>query len=390
MPDLHVLRISSPEQLRRHAPAWDCLWEQSEVANPTVRAEIIALWIEAFAPRARCCVLAVEQEGRFLAGLPLVGHWWRRVVPVGRLTGNAWCQAADLLLDDRSGTPREEILDALAAALDRLPWPLAMLDDVPVAAPRWRDLAAAVERRGIGVCVQTEYHVGRVRVPADWNALESSWSKNHRRKLRRTLAKIERDGGCRLVRHETIDPIDAAALLRPAFEMENNGWKGAAGTSVLGSPFVLAFYDRVARQLAAWNQLDVQYLELAGRNIAFNYGCRAKGIAFGAKVGYDEQFARYSPGHILVYHLLRDYHAAGEPAVHDFVGPLADWTSDWANERYPVGRMVIGSSRWLGKAAFRGYLACVARRMTNGSVMERAAAVSPAASLPRAEQDVCV
>jgi hypothetical protein len=44
--------ISSTSQLRDRAGAWDDLWMRSDVALPTARAELIAQWLDRFAPKA--------------------------------------------------------------------------------------------------------------------------------------------------------------------------------------------------------------------------------------------------------------------------------------------------------------------------------------------------
>jgi hypothetical protein len=279
------------------------------------------------------------------------------VLPVARLTGNPWCQAADLLLDEGAGPVAQQALDVLVDELADLPWPLARLDLVPFEAPRWRTLRASLARAELTVDLRTHFRVGQVEVPTDWSELESGWSKNHRHKLRRLAAKLKRDGGAELERPDSIAPSDAPGLLRRALEMEDDGWKGAAGTSVLRSPGVLDFYGRLAGQLAAWDQLEVAFLRLAGRPIAFGYGYRAKGVARAAKIGYVESAASYSPVHVLLEHLLRAYHGEGDVRLLDFVGPLQDWTNRWATTSYPVGRLTIAPRRPMSRVLVRAYAA---------------------------------
>jgi CelD/BcsL family acetyltransferase involved in cellulose biosynthesis len=352
MDPMRMLRLESAEELRARGAAWDDLWWRSEVTAPVVRAESIALWLEAFAAGRACQLLAVEQRGRLLAALPLMGGRLRGVVPVARLTGNAWCQAGDLLLDAGDEASARRALEMLAGAMNQLPWPLLCFDAVPLEAPRWRAFRGALERAGLMVEARPDFRVGQVALPEDWATFESAWSKNHRHKLRRLAAKLLRDGGSTLERPTTIDAGHAPELLRRAHQLEDGGWKGAAGTSVLRVPRVLDFYGRLASQLAAWDQLEVAFLQLAGQPIAFGYGYRAKGVASAAKIGYVESAAAYSPVHVLLHELLRQYHADAEVRVLDFVGPLQDWTARWATTSYPVGRLLIAPRRPLSRALF--------------------------------------
>ena len=49
---LHTIHLTSVADLRAEAAAWDDLWQRSDVSLPLVRAELLAQWVEHFAPRA--------------------------------------------------------------------------------------------------------------------------------------------------------------------------------------------------------------------------------------------------------------------------------------------------------------------------------------------------
>ena len=99
--------------------------------------------------------LAVKRSDRMVAALPLAGRRSGGLLPVADLTANYWSPNGELLLDESDDAPAA--LDLLAAALDDLPWPLVWLDLVPVEAPRWRMLAAALARRGLAVDLHRRY-----------------------------------------------------------------------------------------------------------------------------------------------------------------------------------------------------------------------------------------
>jgi len=67
-----VLHITSVDQLRSVGAMWDDLWWRSEVTLPTARAELVAQWVEQFAPNRPFHALVVETAGKWTAALPLV------------------------------------------------------------------------------------------------------------------------------------------------------------------------------------------------------------------------------------------------------------------------------------------------------------------------------
>ena len=82
------VQLASIDDLRGAARAWDDLWWRSELTMPTIRAELIAQWVERFAPRAEFRALAVEVDGQWVAALPLVPHKLGRFVGAGVMPGN--------------------------------------------------------------------------------------------------------------------------------------------------------------------------------------------------------------------------------------------------------------------------------------------------------------
>jgi CelD/BcsL family acetyltransferase involved in cellulose biosynthesis len=294
----------------------------------------------------------VEEDGRLLAALPLAGQRVRGCLPAAGLTKNAWSPNGDLLLHPEAD---DGAIDALVEGLAAAPWPLVWLEEVPYDAPRWQSLLAAARRRGLEAVTRPAYLVGQVEAPADWAAYEAGWSRNHRQKMRKTLARLEREGPAQWICLDRPTPDEIEGHLRRVFAVEDRGWKGANGSSVLRTPGMLEFYCRQARWLAGQGQVAVQVLVLGGEDVAFHYEFRAKGTVFTFKVGYDDRFVGFSPGQAVMHRLVQALGKDATPPTLDFCGPLQDWTSKWATRTYPVGRVVIAPPRALSRALVAGY-----------------------------------
>ncbi|MES2054384.1 MAG: GNAT family N-acetyltransferase [Pseudomonadota bacterium] len=102
-------------------------------------------------------------------------------------------------------------------------------------------------------------------------------------------------------------------LLDEIFAVEQSGWKGREGTSIRDNPSDLFFYTEIARRAAAMGMLRIAVLKRAGRIVAFEYGILGGDRLFLLKVGYDEQFADLSVGHVLAVMHIR--HCCGDPAI---------------------------------------------------------------------------
>jgi CelD/BcsL family acetyltransferase involved in cellulose biosynthesis len=350
---LHAVSLTSIDQLRAAAPAWDDLWCRSEVALPTARAELIAQWVEQFRPDAAFRAVAIEADGRWIAALPLVDCRVGWLIPAGGLPGNAWSPCGDLLLDHEADA--DAAIDLLLASAGRLPWLVLWLNETSHESPRWRALLRGCDRAGILATHHEQYRVGRVEIREDWHSYERQLPKNHRQAMNRAARRLGAEGRLQFERCSHCDADQVEPWLQRVFEVEDRGWKGRTGTSVLRTPGMFQFFVRRAEQHARWGQLEIATLRLQERVIASLYGFRGKGVYFAHKIGYDPDFAAFSPGQLLFFLLLEQLHHDGDVQALDFMGPLNQSLSRWRPATYGVGRLALAMHRPLGRAAIYAY-----------------------------------
>lgn len=339
---LSLRQIDSVDALRAVAPGWDDLWQRSDQSSALFRAEMVAQWLAQFARQTPPQILTVQRDGVLLAALPLCPRRAGRLLPVADLTMNDWSPNGDLLLDPHSDT--EAVLSLLLEGLAQTPWPLAWFDCVPFDNPPWQALVAVARQSGWQCLIRPRYRIGQVDLSAGLEACVHRWSKNHRRNLRRDRRRLDEDGPTRLVLHRQLAPGDVEAPLRRAFEIEDSGWKGRGASSVLRTPGLFDFFLRQARQLVRWGSLSLAFLEHSGRPIAFEYGWIAKQVYYSYKIGYDENFRTYAPGHLVRMELLEALAAEGVRLV-DFAGPMNRALAAWSLDDYPVGRLILAPPR---------------------------------------------
>jgi CelD/BcsL family acetyltransferase involved in cellulose biosynthesis len=334
-----LIHLDGAAALRTAASSWDDLWLRSEVALPTVRAEMITQWCEQFSRPGDFHALVVEDEGRWVAALPLVRRADSRLLRAGRMTANEWSTNGDLLLypDARA----EPVLDVLTAGIGETPWQVLWLNDVPIEAARWKAFQRALDRGGTASDYRGQIQVGMIQVGDDWQAYRRSLSKKHRAKMARCNRRLAERGEVRLELISQPQPDELDTCLRTAFQIEDRSWKGDVGTSVLRSPGMFEFFVRQARQLAAWGQLELALLYCGDEPIAFSYGYAAKGVSHWHKIGYDPEYASCTPGQLLQCHLLERFSAQGDRRAVDTMGPLTGALAQWNAVPYQLGRLMI-------------------------------------------------
>jgi CelD/BcsL family acetyltransferase involved in cellulose biosynthesis len=356
-----VVRYESIAELQVAAGSWDDLWQRTPDALPTGRVELIAQWLEQFAPLARFTAVAVEQDGQLVAALPLVERRIAGLIRVGSLPRNDWCWAGHLLLDQSA-----DIAEALATLVDevrRLPWPLLWFDNVPIEQATWQQFLAAVDARGMNHIADERFRIGTVEIVEqlnrDWRAYQESWSGNHRRHMRKALRRADEEGGVELEVRRPESAGEVESLLQEGFDVEHRSWKGREGSSVRASPTMADFYLRQATQLAQWGNLELTFLRHQGKAIAFEYGWSVRGVYFTPKVGFDDDYSRFSPGQLVRYLVLQDAFSRTDRRAVDFLGPLSDATAKWVTRTYPISRLIVATGKigrgllWSGRKIVR-------------------------------------
>ncbi|MDX1963289.1 MAG: GNAT family N-acetyltransferase [Pirellulales bacterium] len=336
---------------------WDELFARSACTLPTAQAAHLLNWQRHFAPRAPLIGLIVREKDDWRAALPLVAAWQKRVLPVWRLPWNEWGWAGELLLD-WAAADLPAVMDQLVLGLRSLNRPWVWFDAVPLNNPAWQQFIAALARREIYFHNSHRFDIGTINIhgldaPANFAAYQAAWSGNFRRQMRKTNRRADELGGVELNLIRPHSREEALAELQRGLLIEDSGWKGAAGTSILRHPAKLRYYQDQAALLAMAGQLELAFLEHQGRTIAFEYAYTCKGVYYTPKVAYDEAFQHLSPGQLIRYHLLERFFNEPERRVFDFLGPLADATAKWITGSYPIHRLIVSTGRWGGDALLR-------------------------------------
>lgn len=349
----HLRVMNSTAELRSQASSWDRLWQQSSLAAPSARANVVALWVDTFAPEAEFRCFLVEQQGRPVAALPLVGKRFLSVVNAAKLPCNMWAASGDLLIDHEADV--ESALEMIIGGLAELPWGVFVFEQISFEQPGWQAFLAALRQAGWYNGILEQHRVGQVEISGDWKAYEATRKSRHRQRRRRNARMLEKCGVTKLTLHRDLAKDEVSQLFKLGCEIEERSWKSASGTTILQNTPVFDYYLREAEQLAEWGQLELAFLHCGERPIAFCYGWNAKGARYCVKVGYDHAFAKYGPGQQLIMRLLEQFHADEQCALYDFHGRLVPWTESWITRDYPVGRLVVSSGGLVNRGICGAY-----------------------------------
>jgi CelD/BcsL family acetyltransferase involved in cellulose biosynthesis len=266
------------------------------------------------------------------------------------VAGNARSKAIAPLFRRHGGTPRLELIGAeelhevvdflyeqpadlvpLAAAIARAGLPL-VIKRIRTDSPTIAVLEKAYRGRGIVI-----------RRPArdcPWIALDASWkdperhlNSGRRSDLRRARRHAEEKGN---LDWEILapDPTLLQSLLDQVYEVEASGWKGAEGTALKFNTVQGAFYRHFATIACEQGILRLCFLRIDGRVAAAQIAVEVDGRFWLLKIGYSNEFARCSPGLLLMVETIR-YAAGAGLRAYEFLGAVEPWIGNWTQLRHP-------------------------------------------------------
>ncbi|MEP7173805.1 MAG: GNAT family N-acetyltransferase, partial [Aestuariivirga sp.] len=127
---------------------------------------------------------------------------------------------------------------------------------------------------------------------------ESNFGAKRRREYRRLTNRLSEMG-----RFESLSleiGRDCKPWVEDLLALEAAGWKGKRGTAIASNPALQAAFKDACQFLAAAGKLRFWKLALDGKTIAITYAIVEGDQAWLHKIAYDEAYAKFSPGVLLV------------------------------------------------------------------------------------------
>lgn len=317
--DVEIVRTH--ERFAELAPEWDALASLHE--TPLALHGWYAAAIDAQRESGVDIAIPLIWRGeRLAAAAPLMhstGPGPVRLVPIDAFTG----EPDRVLYEDKSA------LLALADACAELGEPLLFRR---FAAPAGDAQGFVRQLRHHAPGMLREHHrTSFLQMPESFEAFEASMSKSRRKTIRRKQNMMMSAGGYDLrVFSPTEDEV--APILERFATIENAGWKGRAGTSLKGDPTMARFVMQVAQSFARTGNAVASFLTIGGKDAAGRIILQHGRSWCGIKIGFDEEFARFSPGIVQMHETLRAAHSRGIRSYR-FLGVSEDWQNYWPHER---------------------------------------------------------
>lgn len=202
-----------------------------------------------------------------------------------------------------------------------------------------------------------------------------------RRNLRRLRKQMEAEGALRTECVHHIDELPTA--FEHFLQTEASGWKGEgnSGTAIQGVPGLSEFYRSLLRSNSLQLQPMINLLWLDDRCAAAQFCLRTGDCLSILKIGFDESFAQYSPGSLLLEDVLK--HARDDGVERLSLVTCPEWSIRWHPQIMPVWHVTRFNS-CVGGHALRhlARIKLAAKPAVKSAVKDSTKAVIKAATKP--------
>ena len=273
---------------------------------------------------------SIEKPG-FSIGASIIRAWSNPFGPLG----------TPLIDAEDAAETIDNLFDGLGASGNGLP-PVLVLPDLRLNGP-FAQLARAVAiGRNLPLTVTDTYRRPMLESLFDGEAyLKSAISPEHFRELRRQWRKLAEVG--ELSYSVARQPADIRLRMEEFQLLEAGGWKGRARTAMITDRYRAAFAREAVTNLAETDGVRIHTLDLDGKAIAAMIVFMTGGEAYTWKTAYDEAYAKYSPGKLLLAELT-EWHLDDANIVRSDSCAVPDHPvmSRFWEEREDMGTLVIG------------------------------------------------
>jgi CelD/BcsL family acetyltransferase involved in cellulose biosynthesis len=309
-------------------------------ASPFARPDWFEPFLRAFGGADRLVVATARRDGRLAAALPLLRGRGSLTSPTNWHTPAYGPVAED---SDAAATLARAVVAWAPSVLD-----LSFLDP---AGPFTLALDEAVQGAGRRVIRRPVLRSPYVPLDADYAAFEKTLPSKFRREVNRRRRKLEELGRLEIVFEDGRERL--VELLDDGFAVEGSGWKTAEGTAIASQPETERFYREVSARAAEQGWLQLGFVRLDGRCLAFSLMIALGDTVHVVKVGFDPEWRKYAPGTLLTRAAIERAFEQGR-ARYDFLGGEDAYKLDWTDavgERVRIqafGRTPFGLASYVG------------------------------------------
>ena len=349
--------IEDIEKFKEIAGKWDKALADSGSYNPFLLSDFILTWWKYFGEEKKLAILAVFDDGKIAAGLPLyIRHGgfkegFARIL--GYIGGSAASYTEPLITSGFSFLPVLE--DALSASED---WDILLLPDIRQENGFLPECLAGVKKKYTIKAEQNTFNWA-IDLSRGKEAYLSTVSKKLRRDLKSKRRLVEKELG--KIELREIEGEDGANRLFDIYtSFSVKAFEARKRKSTFESGRYSSFYRDFLSCMARSRRLDAHALYAGGNILAVSFAYKfGKGFNW-TLTGFNYDYKYFRPGYLLIEELI-DYAILRGEVYFNWYGYERFYKEQWCDLKTPLLRITVSkgslkASSFLFLKGLKGFL----------------------------------
>jgi CelD/BcsL family acetyltransferase involved in cellulose biosynthesis len=296
---LNIELINTIEGFLKLKPVWNEVLSKSDSDIPFMTFEWFEFWWKMFGSDSEMLVFVVREDSEITGFVPLIRkRTWLRGLRVTMISFMAnYYSVRTAMVIARDGRVFPAILDYLKeAAIDFDIINLDLLVSGSATDLQINDALAPSNGKKRQFLKMNAEQSPYIVVESDWAAFMKSRSHNFRHNLTRAKKRFNEEPGYEIAEYSQ---GDVQKGINELLDVSRTSWKYKAGTAIVNSKEKVRFFSEFAYMACMAGWLRLYILKVKREPIAFVYCLLYKQKLYGLKIGYNDEFARFSPGEFL-------------------------------------------------------------------------------------------
>lgn len=310
---------------------WNEILSQSNDANIQLTYEWLSIWWEVFGNDKKLSLITVTDGDKIIGIAPLI---------ITRIIGKAGLVLRKLTFIGYGITDYHNLIianekreEALRILIDfiidhKKNWDVVHFNNIRGDSPNLPILRNILEDTSLTVTERINIQSPYISIDRDWTSYFNALSKNVRSDIRRRLNYLSRMEKAELIHLHKVEDITGTLDIIKSIHVKCRQAKGE--TSLYADENKFKFVSMIMKQFSDRKWLDIVFLKLNDRIIAYSLGFVYDNTVSYWNAGFDPEFSKLSPGKMLLYHWIRDSFEAGYREFDFMIGEEPykfQWTS---------------------------------------------------------------
>ncbi len=325
--------ITSWPQIEKYRPDWFTLIQKIPFYPPTLTYEWNDAWINANQDKIESLyiILVWDYNNELIAIIPMFSY--RAKIFSVPLRVLSLIGARDHMMTDIIALPEHQlpVINLLIKILNSKfrKWDIYTFRRLNYSKGDTIFLGRILTKNKIPFNNESFVKIPFLYLDGNWDGYYQGRKKHFKKEVRRKLKILQKEGEIRYDFNKTEkEPVD----LQHFYELEDKGWKGASGSSILKRPHLYKLYQNLSRIHCPNIVLRNFNMYLNDRLISSSICFETRNGLYVFKIAYDESYHKSSPGLLLRLYEL-EYSFNKGLKIYDFSGKHQKWM-DYFTDRW--------------------------------------------------------